>query len=229
MAATADGRSNAFARLDIKGEFVNLKSLLSLALVCGAIGAVASDASAADLSVKGQIQPAGACSLALSNAGVIDVGELSRQTLSKWNAYRDMSLAINCASPTKVAIKVVDNREGSTFFDAWLGLGTLGIGSYVIRGDDKKGNLDGKRPITLTSWDGGSSWNDGSGGLSNNSRHGSPLTSWGNPDHAFPRFPVAFQTLTAALQVEVYIHTPALDFQDEIALDGSATLELVYL
>ncbi|WP_423760283.1 DUF1120 domain-containing protein [Burkholderia sp. NLJ2] len=210
---------------------MNFKPLLALALLSGAMGVVVSDASAADLSVKGQIKPVGSCSLTLSNAGVIDLGELSRQTLDKHaGADRDMSLAVNCASPTKVAIKVVDNREGSSFYGGWLGLGTPNIGSYTIRGDDKKGGLDGKQPITLTSWDDGSSWSHGrGGGLANDSHSGSPLTSRGDPDHAFPRFPVAFRTFTAALQVDVYIHTPELDFQDEIALDGSATLELVYL
>lgn len=118
--------------------------------------------SAADLSVNGHIQPGGACSIALGNGGTVDLGTLSRKDLKEsdetifWG--HGVTLAVDCQTPAKVAIKAINNRE--TVVEGRYGSFGLGpIGSkirFLIYPLNRVG--DGKPLLHLYSEDGGQSW-----------------------------------------------------------------------
>jgi type 1 fimbria pilin len=99
-----------------------LPSLLASTLLLSAGHALAGS----DLSVTGRIQ-SGACNLALGNGGTIDLGTLSRKDLKENDEKSlhvpDVTLAIDCQTPTKVAIKSINNRENA--YGAY-GLGSTG-------------------------------------------------------------------------------------------------------
>ncbi|MDN7874851.1 DUF1120 domain-containing protein [Burkholderia aenigmatica] len=185
--------------------------------------------SAADLSVGGQIQAGGACSIALGNGGVIDFGNLSRKDFRADPTFgyidRDMSLTINCRHPTKVAVEVIDNRSGTAEWSGWLGLGDPNTSAAYYITQRWGGKIDGRLAYSIRRSKAGSTWGDeGGDGFSPGY-----ITSW--KEDGLPHEPVAFQTLSAQLNIWVAIRLAILSnsFTDERKLDGSATLELVYL
>ncbi|MDN7874850.1 DUF1120 domain-containing protein [Burkholderia aenigmatica] len=211
---------------------MSLKKLVVLSVLTCTLS-ISGVTSAADLSVGGQIRMGGACSMTLGNGGVVGLGNLSRKDFP--GPYRDpliereMPLTINCQNPTKVGVDVIDNRKGtSSLGHPWtFGLGNPAIGLYTIW-DVGPTQLDGREGVPLRRSKGEStwremeySWNDrrtASWGVGQ--RGGSALEREGNP--------VAFKTLTTTLAIYFY---PEMDstFTDAHELDGSATLELVYL
>ncbi len=150
---------------------MSLKQLFVFFVLAGTLSS-AGVTSAAELSVNGQIRTRGACSIALGNGGVIDLGNLSRKDFiaGYQQIYRDMPLLINCQHPTKVGIDVIDNRAGAQPSGVHVyafGLGDPDIGYYVISGfvsdahnaDGRfvrmirrsKGRLLGERRVVATS------------------------------------------------------------------------------
>jgi len=198
-----------------------LSSLLASTLLLSAGHALAGT----DLSVTGRIQ-FGACSLALGNGGTIDLGTLSRKDLDESSETlfgRDVTFAIDCQTPAKVAIKAINNRENVV--DKWgvnYGLGLAGSGRFRFNPTARYG--DGK-PLGhhLLSTNGGHSWMVGGSFF----MPPSSLSAWAEEGETLPR---AFQTIRGGLFVTITL-PPArdLDLSQEIALDGSATLELIYL
>ncbi|WP_372437223.1 DUF1120 domain-containing protein [Pseudomonas chlororaphis subsp. aureofaciens] len=195
-------------------------------------------ASAADLSVSGHIRPGGACSLALGNGGTFELGTISRKDLKEDEdtyvgppSLLRISLGVHCQAPTKIALRMLDNRAGtSTSSLAWaFGLGASGgknVGWYSLwveqlNGDGKPGLLRQVRkspesqvwevPTIGWGWATRVSW----------------LYSWAERGQTLPQ---AFQDISGELELHTYI-APAkkLDLSQEVAIDGSATVELVYL
>ncbi|MCA7933681.1 DUF1120 domain-containing protein [Burkholderia cepacia] len=198
---------------------------------------------AADLSVNGQIRSDGACSIALGNGGVVDLGSLSRKDLSPpgqdYMTYeREMPLTINCRYPTKASVTAIDNRYGTVsgrFLD-WpaFGLGNPDLGFYWIRINGTPSKADGRDAFVIkptvdtgfgTGWYNPGSW-DALG-------HGS-IISWGVDGPPMPeswqKEPVAFKVLTSALEIRIML-TLGKDVGviDGMELDGSMALELGYL
>ncbi|WJV25606.1 MULTISPECIES: DUF1120 domain-containing protein [Pseudomonas] len=199
---------------------MNLKPLLALALLASAMKV----ASAADLSVSGQIKPASACNLTLSDRGQIDLGELSRNDLHATDEtffVRKLQLLVECKAATKVGVKSIDNRE-SVYGD--FGLGIQGSsGRFAIYPFHRFG--DGKPLFQLKSWD-GISWRHNGSTVAADPIYPSELGAWAE-EGALPQ---AFTTVSTELQLT--IHLPPLsdlDLSQQIDLDGSATMELVYL
>ncbi|WP_423760282.1 DUF1120 domain-containing protein [Burkholderia sp. NLJ2] len=186
--------------------------------------------SAADLSVNGHIESSSACNMALGNSGVVDLGSLSRKNvLERYVLNRYMSLRIDCQHPTKVGIGVIDNRKGTVppseavFGDQHFGLGNPAIGSYVISSLDRPQADGGKAFWIWRSGQGGITWDDKG---TNYVWSGSKILSW-DVDGSQTE-PVAFKTLTNTLSITVTLRRD-IPFTDEMEIDGSATLELVYL
>ncbi|MEK7891184.1 DUF1120 domain-containing protein [Burkholderia contaminans] len=184
--------------------------------------------SAADLSVNGHIQPSGACSIALGNGGTVDLGTLSRKDLNESDTkaiWRQVKLAIDCQNPAKVAIKAINNRETLEFGDYGLGpTGSKNQSRYWFYLHNRYG--DDKPLLYLRSLDGGQSWGAAEVGYSWIVTPSS-LSAWAEKGETLPQ---AFRTIRSTLDFLIVL--PAirdLDLSQEIALDGSATLELVYL
>jgi hypothetical protein len=186
--------------------------------------------SAADLSVSGHIESVSACNVALGNNGVADLGNLSRKDIrTLFVRSSDMSLRITCQHPTKVGVGVIDNRKGTVppseqiFGDQVFGLGNPAIGSYVIASDGFP-QADGREAFWIWGSKGDFPWWGDKG--RNSVWSGSKILSW---DVDGPQTePVAFKTLENTLLIRTTLRRD-MPFTDELEIDGSATLELVYL
>ncbi|MCR4465554.1 DUF1120 domain-containing protein [Burkholderia sp. SCN-KJ] len=187
-------------------------------------------ASAVDLSVSGRIQP-GACSLTLGNGGTIDMGTLSPKDLTEdkitFFKQHQISMDIRCQAPTKVAFRALDNRTGTALSDDEFGLGASGgknVGKYYFLTSHRIG--DGAELVQLMDTGYGSGWFV-SGTTWSHWIGPFELVSWAKPGQTLPQ---AFQNISSRLEFFITI-APAkdLDLNQEIAIDGSATMELVYL
>ncbi|AFQ50032.1 DUF1120 domain-containing protein [Burkholderia cepacia] len=201
-------------------------SLLASALLLSTGHALAGT----DLSVSGRIQ-SGACSLTLGNGGTIDLGTISRKDLNEaeetiFSFKYDLPLNIQCQAPTKVAIKVVNNREDVDYYgNRMYGLGPSGSKNrYWFYPFERFG--DGKPLSQLVSFD-DRYWGAPTSSDTAEMIPPSWLSSWAEPGQTLPQ---AFQNISSRLLFNIAI-APAkdLDLSQEIVIDGSATMELVYL
>ncbi|MHC8317926.1 DUF1120 domain-containing protein [Pseudomonas sp. LB3P31] len=183
--------------------------------------------SSTDLTVKGLITPA-ACLPTLSGGGIIDHGKLASRDLNQTKPTRlptqSMQFSVNCDSATVFTLKSTDNRMGSDYDEGAL----FGLGK--INGDQKLGgfqgrfanlNADGVPVRSLVSYNNGGNWSTRptwtpEGIYAFGSLTGTPL-------------PIAIKDLVSDMGVETFIaRADSLDLSSEVALDGSATLEIVY-
>lgn len=194
-----------------------------------------SAASSVDLSVKGVITPS-ACVPALSQGGVADNGKVSIQDLTWGRATPlpgiTLQLSVNCEASTLFAIKSHDNRQGSS---AEFGAGPSSFGLGLVNGDTKIGwytlkmnnsLADGVSRLVIESID-GQTWLSAPEGTQvwqpNWMR---TFNSAGSLDAT----PLPMQTLETDLLIETWIAAKRyLPVGQEVPMDGSATLDIVYL
>ena len=186
-------------------------------------------ASSVDLSVTGKITPA-ACMPQLSNGGMVDHGKISFKDLKNGvNTLPQVALqmSVSCDAATLFAVKSTDNRKGTASNN---GLSSFGLG--VGEGDHKVGfyNLtmenvlgDGAVLPVVESVN-GNTWFYSSTGQIWQPEWMRSVSGPGNPDYT----PVAIQTLAADLIVATSINKPGT-LSAEMPIDGSATLDIVYL
>ncbi len=210
-----------------------------------------------DLGVTGTITPA-ACVPSVGSS-TIALGTIPTETLSADSEtvlpLKNTSFSITCDAPVKVALKATDNRSGtvitpsknlSLFNDSILlypgqayaafGLGTDGddnkIGLWVpaLNVSSISTDTDSSVDVLYTSND-GISWgkisldyaqiSNATGGAANS------MKSFAKTGELTP---MAFTTLSGTIAVQpVIAPTSALDLSEAINLNGSATIELVYL
>lgn len=199
-------------------------SLLASALLLNAGHVLAG----ADLSVGGHIQP-GACSLALGNGGTVDLGTILRKDLkeAEENGFaHSINMKIHCEAPTKVAFRVLDNRAETAALANMFGLGASGgknVGAFSISFKEKIVGDDTELLVPLVDFsDKGSNWETGWGAIKARPH----LTSWAKLGQGLPQ---AFRSIYTWLDFRIEIVPVNLDLSQEIAIDGSATMELVYL
>ena len=216
-------------------------SALFIALCTSGLALNAS-AQSVDLKVTGTITPA-ACLPTIAGGGVIDLGPIGAATLNQTsptqlgNEERNFSIA--CDAPTKVAIKLTDNRSDSVVEGIIVGTnpapgthfglgkaGTANIGAMSVSIPNVDVVVDSEAADTLRSDDAGTTWTSTGTGAFHSVRKG-VLYTWGEPGTMQP---IAFENLSTPLHVRVAADRGAsLPLGDEITLDGSATIELVYL
>lgn len=190
-------------------------------------------ASSVDLAVRGSITPS-ACTPGLSQGGQIDFGKMPAKDLSADSPTRlptvILKLTVNCAAPTLFALRSKDNRAGSAYLDDGYNYG-MGL----INGNEKVGGylLTLRDPVsstaqlsTLTSVNGGASWWNFPQGVFLVWHN---LAAFGNNDSGVAA-PVPLLDVTSDLYVESKI-APAngLTLDQQVPLDGAATLDLIYL
>lgn len=208
-------------------------ALIVLTLLAG----TAQAASTAELTVKGLITPM-ACTPLLSSNGLVDFGKISRNDLNLTNGtrlpHKYLTLTINCNAAGRFALRMRDNRDGTAHVNSeifyGLGLDTAGnkIGVYSLTFDPKQTSVNDVAVVYGTeSTTGGVAWR----------------TSNLNPIDVGSRSllgftdvvgsvagPSAIQTLSSTLKLEATINARQnLDLSVETPMDGSATLEVVYL
>jgi hypothetical protein len=210
-----------------------LIALAGLALLSGGAHA----ASTVDLAVTGLITPM-ACTPLLSGGGLVDFGKISRNDLNLNNGtrlpHKYLTLTVNCNAAGRFALRMRDNRDGTAHVNSeifyGLGLDTSGnkIGVYSVSFDPKQTQVDDLAVVYGTeSTTGGVAWR----------------TSNLNPIDVGSRSllgftdvvgstvgPSAIQNLTSILKLEATLNARKnLDLSVETPMDGSATLEVVYL
>lgn len=202
-----------------------LVALSTAALISVAPFALA--ASSTDLTVTGAITP-NACTPMLSEGGIVDHGKFSSRDLNQDRETRltpkTLQLTVNCDSAIAFRLKPIDNRSGSDADDG------IAFGLGFINGDQKLGFVEPRlinpmgdgvavRPIF--------SYNNGG--------------TWGNSSTLYPRAitafstvggantPIAVKDLVSDLRVQTWIaRADSLDLTNEVAIDGSVTIEIDY-
>lgn len=185
-------------------------------------------ASSTDLTVTGIITPS-ACTPTLSGGGIVDHGKLSAKDLHQDKPTSlptaTLQLSVNCDSATTLRLKPIDNRPESTALDPYdyFGLG-------FINGNQKLGGVevrminpqaDGVGVRHLVSQNNGDTWS------SYSYMQPDTLSAFGAV--AGPAIPIAIKDLVSEFWVHTVIaRADSLDLSNEVALDGSVTLEILY-
>ncbi|MDA2942158.1 DUF1120 domain-containing protein [Enterobacter cloacae] len=230
-------------------------NLLWAAMVCIAGSSAARSADSFSINVTGKIMPA-ACQAVFAGGDTFDYGTLPTGSLSRSGEtllpVKSTAFSVRCSAPMKVAFRLTDNRAGtqiqwaSTYISlvgesyinggaVWLGLGTDGkgqpLGAWLARLSDMK--ADGKPVVAITNV---------TPGLEDAWVYANPedmvfknypvpyATSVGNPDHSIGSSPLAFTVLNGTLEVQAAVApSSTLDLTHPVQLDGSVTIEMVYL
>lgn len=223
-----------------------MKNLARVSILASALLTVfsAHAAKQAELKVTGVISPP-SCDITLGANGIVDYGVISPSSLSR-GAYtrherKDVSFAITCNAKIRMALKTIDNRassvvsgvSGTAAPDDWIyGLGTVGaskVGGYMMFMPRNVITTDNEPATQIFSVNGGA-WIDtgavsattGSGMLGKDRRF-----SWAA---AGTTVPFAAQTVSGTISVRAYLNKPEnLPLTQDVPLDGSATLEVLYL
>ncbi|MFL1546952.1 DUF1120 domain-containing protein [Pseudomonas sp. O39] len=185
-------------------------------------------ASSVDLGVVGVITPS-ACTPTLSNNGMVDHGKISAQDFpdagNKHLPKVTLQLVVSCKAAMLMAVKPTDNRAGSTFYDypEYFGLGLASggekIGWYMLV--TRNAIADDITRSVIES-DDGESWR-----FADNTYWGvgRMRTAQGTGWNPMP---------LTTLKVDLEVYTTLMDkntlpITEEIQIDGSATIDVVYL
>ncbi|VVN47713.1 Protein GltF [Pseudomonas fluorescens] len=203
-----------------------LNSLVAAMLLASSASAFA--ASSTELTVTGFITPS-ACEPSLSNGGNVTYGKIPVKDLDPVRptilGEQTLQLTVTCDAPTRMALEAKDNREGSDF-----GNDPMKYGLGLINTTEKLGDMDvflrlpvadGRSARAIISEDGGTTWSP-SIFLSRFSI--TSMADVGTVD------PIPAELFTADLVVYPRIApTNQLTLTDEVPIDGSVTLTVIYL
>ncbi|WP_342353302.1 DUF1120 domain-containing protein [Pseudomonas frederiksbergensis] len=182
--------------------------------------------SSTDLTVTGTITP-NACTPTLSDGGVVDHKTISSKDLNQDKVTdlpdKTLQLLVNCESAIAFRLNPIDNRMGSGTGGNLFGLG-------FINGNQKLGSVDvrimspladGVAVQPLESQNNGDTWYKSSYLAPN------ALTAFASTGG--PNTPIAIKDLVTDLRIYTQIaRADSLDLSNDVALDGSITLEVLY-
>lgn len=184
-------------------------------------------ASSIELAVRGTITPS-ACTPAFAGGNVVEHGKISAKDLIQNGSTHlpkaTMQLSITCEASTLFAIKPIDNRSGTSTSSSDFGLGFVNgnkrLGEFYLTA--KNMLADGVSAQPIASMDGGSNW------YADMSWELGTLWGAGAMDDATTLLPS--RLLVIDLDVGTTIaRADQFDLSDEVAIDGSGTLEVLYL
>lgn len=214
-----------------------MKPILLPVAALAMLTSTAHAASTVDLAVTGLITPM-ACTPLLSSGGLVDFGKISRNDLNLTNGtrlpHKYLTLTVNCNAAGRFALRMRDNRDGTAHVNSeifyGLGLDISGnkIGVYSVSFDPKQTVVDDLAVVYGTE--------STTGGLTWRTANLNPIDVGSRSLLGFTDVvgstagPSAIQTLTSTLKLEATINARQnLDLSVETPMDGSATLEVVYL
>ncbi|MFJ7311487.1 DUF1120 domain-containing protein [Pseudomonas sp. NPDC098747] len=213
-----------------------MKKLLLLSLALASATNAAMAANSVDLRVTGTITPA-ACNITMTG-GDFDLGTISASALSaseetRLPLIRGRTLEIHCAGAQQVGFKAIDNRKDEKSSSSSYGLGRDGannpIGNYYIHFIISSVLADGTGGKLKYSWDSGNDWDTATAlhGMRNSDVdvYAFDTATSNNIEAPLPLTSGSVELLLAAFVQPL----SNLDASAEITIDGSATIELVYL
>lgn len=216
---------------------MNLRQLSLAILTLMGLSASAMAASSTDLTLTGLLTPS-ACTPALSSSGLIDYGKISQQDLNADRGtrlpVRYLTVTINCEAPSRYALRMGDNRDGTANVNSeiyyGLGLDPSGnkIGLFSLSFDPKQTVIDALPQVYGTeSTSGGIAWRTAnSNPIDIGSRSFLGFTDTAGSTSG----PVAFQSLSSTIRVDtIIVATKNLDLRGDVHIDGSSTMEVLYL
>ncbi|NMX91713.1 DUF1120 domain-containing protein [Pseudomonas sp. WS 5086] len=184
-------------------------------------------ASSVELAVRGKITPS-ACTPAFAGSNIIEHGKIAAKDLVQNNPtplpVATVKLSITCEASTFFAIKPIDNRSGTSTSPFNFGLGFVNgdkkLGSFNLTPKNMLADGIGVQPIA--SMDGGKTWY---------AEWGWELwTLWGAGAMDDASTPLPSKVLEMDIEVGTTIaRADRFDLSEEVAIDGSGTLEVVYL
>lgn len=219
---------------------MNLLSRLMSGAAVLAVLPVAMAASTVDFTVTGTIVPA-ACTPVLStsefNHGRISKANLNQDQYTSFSGKgKTGTLSITCTAPTVYAIKGIDNRADSAVRYSNVvspyGIGFTPmnekIGAHYLEISVRGSTLDGGAALLMTAASLGSPWSAPATSEKNIRNDGRLIGLAKTVDTRDSPSAVEVAVLTLRSYLEI---APAkgLTLTDEVALDGAATVEVVYL
>lgn len=196
-------------------------------------------ASTVDVTVTGSIVPA-ACTPSLS-ASEFHHGKISKTDLNMdgptgfTENKKVATLNVNCTAATVYGIRGVDNRAdtvGNNWYMTPYGLGLTPkgekIGAHFLELYPRESLIDGKPAFISVGTASGTTWTNATQGEKGIRNYGELL---GFTDTAGPLAqPLPVKDASFALKSYLVIAAAkGLTLTDEVALDGAATIEVVYL
>lgn len=199
------------------------------------LSASAHAADTAELTVKGTIRPS-ACLASFSGNSVVDFGSLKADPQLKAR-FKDLppqsvAMRISCDGPTKIAVKAVDNREASREQDIpdvdageHFGLGLYrgkSIGSYMVYFGTAV--ADGQSVSILARPNSRAAWGAPPVNKHRLRQDGAQLSFGASGT------PTAFKELVTNFDILVKLSRVAYQLMaDDVQLDGSISIEMLYL
>jgi hypothetical protein len=194
----------------------------------------------ATLQIKGRVAP-GACIPTLSNNGVIDIGDYSLEQIKNGVnvvSVQSINLNIACASPTRVAYSMTDNRhsslpallpKGIPNSASQFGLGRnadgIPIGSWYIETSEAV-IIDGSEGHNISSPDATAWYAQGNELLNNMNSGKSDYYSFSLESNLTPATATAFST---SLSVNVALSSELRTITEKTTIDGNASVDIIYL
>ncbi|WP_339425471.1 DUF1120 domain-containing protein [Pseudomonas proteolytica] len=180
-----------------------------------------------------------ACQPALSDQGVVDYGTLFAKNLNPTTEtplpIRTLRLSVTCDAQTRFALRMHDNRDGSatggtdeTAYGLDLDASQNKIGRFYLTIDPAEFSADTLRTLYRTdSTSNGAAW-------SNSSARQIPMAAnsyMGFTDKSgLSSGPVAIQTLAGTVRIKTYLAPmQSLDLRQVVHINGSGTIEIIYL
>lgn len=194
-------------------------------------------ASITDLTVRGLITPT-ACTPGLSSSGLVDYGKISQQDLKLDRGTRlplkQLLVTVNCEGLSRFALRMRDNRDGTANVNSeiYYGLGLDGsgnrIGVYSLSFDPKLTDVDALPVVYGTE--------STTGGLGWRTANTNPIDIGARSYLGFTDTegstagPTAIRNLSSTVNIQTVINAKQnLDLSRDVLIDGSATLEVIYL
>ncbi|NMX61252.1 DUF1120 domain-containing protein [Pseudomonas sp. WS 5059] len=191
-----------------------------------------------ELTLHAHFAPA-ACTPLLSNGGLVDYGTLLAKDLSATQENplptRTLQFSVSCDAPARFALLMHDNRFGSatggtdeTAYGLDLDASRNKIGRYYLNIDPADFSADSFGTLYRTdSTSNGRAWSSSSARqipIAANSLMGF-TNSVGNTQG-----PIAIQHLAGTVRVKAYLAPiQSLDLRNVVHINGSGTLEIIYL
>jgi len=220
---------------------MKMKKIIGASLLTAAMAAsFQASAASTEMKVTGEISE-GACNVTAQNNGLIDFGDILNASILAGTVFKlagtPFTIDISCSEPTNVGYRIVDNRAESA---SPVAEPNLGIGF------DKSGNKIGYLNLQQTDYallDGNVA---GGGTPAAHMLTRNAGVTWGNFLKDSSLRPIEYYSFNLVrasplvpgpISTAVLTFTPhlnispreTLDMTDEINIDGSVTLELLYL